>query len=371
MEKVSLREARRIVVAAHRLAAPKPKTILEVVRGSGPLQLDPTNAVARSERLVLWSRLGRYDVAELDRLLWEERRLFQWRAFIYRVEDWPLVQSAARRFPSRDRERARKVREWLADNASFQRYVLAELRKRGPLPQRELEDRSVRPWESTGWTANKNLSQLLEFLSGQGKVLIAGRDGQERLWDLADRVVPPAKAVPTKEAARIEVLRRFRALGLATESGFWRTVALWLLPLVDAFRELVREGALVPVTIEGLRGTYYAHPDALEAGPFRGRTTLLSPFDPLIYDRKRTLELFGFRYRLEIYVPVAKREFGYFVLPILHGERLVGRIDPFFDRKAGVLRVNAVHWENEPVPQALRAVDELARWLGAESVDYA
>jgi hypothetical protein len=362
--------ARRIAVQATRLDAPRPKSILDVVRQTGGLQLDPTSAVARSEQLVLWSRLGRYPVAELDRLLWDERALFTWRAFLYPVEDWPLVAAAGSRFLD-----YKGIAAWLRDNATFERYVLTTLKRNGPTPQSELEDRSVRPWESTGWTHGKNVSQMLEFLWAQGKVLVSARRGQERVWDLAERVVPPAPPLSPEDAALAHLDQRFRQLGPMAEGGYKRVPTLRGLPVADAFARLVGDGVLVGCEIDGLRGTWYVHRNLLEpARPFRGRTTLLSPFDPLVYDRTRALELWSFRYRLEIYVPAAKREFGYFVLPILHRERLVGRIDPLFDRKASVLRVRQVYAEEGATEDAgvaiAKAIQELARWLGASDLDY-
>jgi uncharacterized protein len=370
MRTLSLNAARRIAVQATRLDAPRPKSILDVVRQTGALQLDPTNAVARSEQLVLWSRLGRYPVSDLDRLLWEERKLFTWRAFLYPLETWPILAARGRLSPGDGQTAA-----WLRDNAAFERYVLTTLKREGPTPQSELEDRSVRPWESTGWTHGKNVSQLLEFLWAQGKVLVAARRGQERVWDLAERVVPPAPALAPEDAALAYVEQRFRQLGPMTEAGFKRVPRLGGLPLEDALARLVRDGVLVAHTIDAVRGTWYVHRDLLEPGrPFRGRTTLLSPFDPLVYDRKRAQELWSFRYKLEIYVPPAKREFGYFVLPILHRDRLVGRIDPLFDRKKGVLQVREVYAEDGAPARAgaaiAKAIDDLARWLGASDVDF-
>ena len=370
MRQLSLDAARRIAVRATRLDTPRPKSILDVVRQTGPLQLDPTSAVARSELLVLWSRLGRYAVGKLDRLLWEERALFTWRAFLYPVEDWPLVAAAGSGFPDYD-----GIASWLRDNKPFERYVLATLKREGPTPQSELEDRSVRPWESTGWTHGKNVSQLIEFLWAQGKVLVAARRGQERVWDLAERVVPPAPRLSRQDAALAHLEQRFRQLGPMTEAGVKRVPTLRGLTLVDAFGRLVRDGILVAHAIDGVRGTWHVHRDLVEpARPFRGRTTLLSPFDPLVYDRKRAQELWSFGYKLEIYVPAAKREFGYFVLPILHRDRLVGRIDPLLDRKTGVLRVQQVYAEEDAPEDAgaaiAKAIRELARWLGASDVDY-
>jgi uncharacterized protein YcaQ len=367
---LSLSAARRVAVRATRLDSPRPKSVLDVVRKTGALQLDPTNAVARSELLVLWSRLGRYDVGELDRMLWEERVLFTWRAFLYPVEDWPLVAAAGSRFPDYD-----NIVAWLRDNKVFERYVLATLKRNGPTPQSEFEDRSVRPWESTGWTHGKNVSQLLEFLWAQGKVLVSARQGQERVWDLAERVVPPAPPLSPEDAALAHLERRFRELGPMTEAGYKRVPKLRGLPVADAFAHLVRDGVIVEHAIDGVRGTWYVHRGLVEpARPFRGRTTLLSPFDPLVYDRTRAQELWSFRYKLEIYVPAAKREFGYFVLPILHRDRLVGRIDPLFDRKTSVLRVTEVYAEEGAPEDAgaaiAKAINELARWLGASDVDY-
>ena len=321
--KLSLVAARRIAVRATRLDSPRPKSILDVVRQTGPLQLDPTNAVARSALLVLWSRLGRYPAPELDRLLWEERALFTWRAFLYPVEDWPLVAAAGTGFPDYD-----DIASWLRDNKPFERYVLTTLERGGPTPQSELEDRSVRPWESTGWTHGKNVSQLLEFLWAQGKVLVAARRGQERVWDLAERVVPPAPQLSRQDAALAHVEQRFRQLGPMTEAGFKRVPTLRGLKLEDSFARLVRDGVLLGCEIDGVRGTWYVHRDLVEPErPFRGRTTLLSPFDPLVYDRTRAQELWSFRYKLEIYVPAAKRGFG-FLLVSRPARAAFGRIAP-------------------------------------------
>ena len=367
MKSLSLTSARRLAVRATRLDRPQPKSILEVVHETGALQLDPTASVARTEQLVLWSRLGRFDVSELDRLLWETRELFTWRAFLYPVEDWPLVAAAGKLYPS---TRYADVARWLDDNTSFQRYVLSTLKKHGATRQSEIEDRSVRGWESTGWTHGKNVSQLLEFLWAQGKVMVSARVGRERVWDLAERVIPKAPAMPSAVAARVQVDRLFLRNGVMTDAGFKRVPALWILPLEDAFRALVRDEVLVPLAIEGLRGTWYAHRDLLaDKRPFRGRTTFLSPFDPLVYDRKRAVDLWDFQYRLEIYVPKDKREYGYYVLPILHGDRLAGRVEPVFDRKENVLRVAGVWWEDDPV-NIERPLRDLARWLGATEIDY-
>jgi uncharacterized protein YcaQ len=373
--RLSLAEARKLAVAGQLLDASQPRSILEVVDWLGSLQIDPTSAVARSERLVLWSRLGNYDLAELERLRWETHELFDYWAHIVPASDYAIHRETMRRYPRGAYARSNYIHEWLAANAGFRRYLLRELRKRGPLRSRELEDRADLPWKTGGWNDGKSLGIMLETLWDGGKIGIAGRDGNQRLWDVAERVFPTDQPnLSVGEIARrvLDTQLRRRGVGRANELG--RVFDGWVPGREQALKKLIREGRFVPVEIEGLSGDWLAHAELLECGPGEPRSTLLSPFDKLVYYRDRTEELFGFRFRLEIYVPKAKREYGYFVLPFLHGHELVGRIDPLFDRKTGVLRVNAVHWE-PGAPHARAdletAVAELAEWLGAGEVAYA
>ena len=374
--KLTIAEARKLAVAGQLLDSPQPRSILDVVEWLGSLQMDPTSAVARSERLVLWSRLGNYDLAELDRLRWETRELFDYWAHIVPASDYAIHRETMRRYPRGAYARSNYIREWLAANGGFRRYVLRELRRRGPLLSRELEDRAELPWKTGGWNDGKSLGIMLETLWDGGRIGIARRDGNERLWDIAERVFPTdAPKLPAGEIARRVLDRQLRWLGVARSDEFGRVFDGWVPGRERALKALIREGRFVGVEIEGLAGDWLAHAELLERGPGEPRSTLLSPFDKLVYYRDRTEELFGFRFRLEIYVPKAKREYGYFVLPFLHGHELVGRIDPLFDRKTGVLRINAVHWE-PGAPKAARpalktAVAELAEWLGAGDVAYA
>jgi uncharacterized protein len=373
---LSLAEARKLAVAGQLLDAPQPCSILEVVEWLGSLQMDPTSAVARSERLVLWSRLGSYDLAELERLRWETRDLFDYWAHIVPASDFAIYRETMRRYPRGAYARSNYIHEWLAANVGFRRYILRELRKRGPLRSRDLEDRAELPWKTGGWNDGKSLGIMLETLWDGGKIGIARRDGNERLWDVAERIFPTEQPkLAAGEIARRVLERQLRSLGVARPKELGRVFDGWVPGRERALKALIREGRFVPVGIDGLAGDWLAHAELLERGPGEPRSTLLSPFDRLVYYRDRTEELFGFRYRLEIYVPKTKREYGYFVLPFLHGHELVGRIDPLLDRKTGVLTVNAMHWEpdapNGARPALETAVAELADWLGATDVAYA
>ncbi|MEK6275632.1 MAG: crosslink repair DNA glycosylase YcaQ family protein [Actinomycetota bacterium] len=369
--KLSLADARRMAVAGQLLPT-RGTSILEVVRRIGYLQLDPTRAVERNHLLVLWSRLGSYSVEELRRLL-DERELYEYSAAIVPTGDFPLHRSAMRRFPAYGPpDWNRSIRTWLKDNATAQRQIIAQLRRNGHLASRDLAVGAMRPWESTGWTNDRNLTRLLEFLSLQGKVLVSKRQGNQRLWDVAERVVPErlrkSKSPPLPEVVRRAADRSLRGLGVATPREV-RDEPFVGGPYPGIEKAAQQIGRVAEV--EGLR-TRLVHP---AAEPWRSRkTTLLSPFDPLIRNRERTHALFGFRFRLEIYVPKDKREFGFFVLPILHGDRLIGRVDPTMDRTANVFRVNAVYAEEAAPegagPAIARAIERLGEWLGADEIAY-
>jgi uncharacterized protein YcaQ len=346
-------EARRIAVRAQLLGARRPTDLLATVRQLTFLQLDPTAAVAPSADLVAWTRLGTaYRPADLRRALEVDRTLFEYRAMVRPMSDIGLYRAAMAEFVSDTTRRG----EWMAANDPFRRFVLDLLRDSGPLPSRDVPDRCQEPWPSTGWTNNRNVTQMLEMMAARGQVAVAGRRGRQRLWDLADRVYPDVPALPAAEAARERDARRLRSLGIA------RTAMVGV--------------AGEPAEVRGTAGVWRVDPEALSALPnvdaFEGRTALLSPFDRLVHDRRRALELFGFDYKLEMYVPKAARRWGYFALPVLHGDRLIGKVDATADRTAAVLRVDAIHPDvrmTKPITTAVRAeLDALAAWLGLGGV---
>jgi uncharacterized protein YcaQ len=362
------------------LGGPRPGGLLEVVDRLGRVQVDPTAIVERAERLTLWSRLGGYDREELRSLLEDDpRRLFEYNAFLLPVADLPLHRPVMRAYPPTRYTRGRYIAEWLGDNAGFRGYLLEELRRRGPLRARDLDDRAEVPWQTGGWNDGKNLGRMLEILWLRGEIAIARRQGGERVWDLFERVLPAD--VPDDapdEVVAVELMdRQLRAAGMA-RADFGGAMDLGRLPAREAGLEsLLADGVAVPVSVAGLPGTWLAHRDGLaelDAGAWSPRTTLLGPFDPLIHDRERALGLFGFAYRFELYLPAAKREYGPYTLAVLHGDRLTGRLDAALDRRQGVLEVRG-SWEEAGAPRSAaaatrRAVEELASWLGAERVSW-
>jgi uncharacterized protein len=352
-------QARLIAVRAQLLDARRPTDLVEAIRHLTFVQVDPTAAIAPAADLVLWSRLGSaYEPAQLRQAL-DDRTLFERDALIRPMEDVGLYLAGAADWPRWERSRA-----WLRSNDSFRRDILERLRSAGPLQSRDIPDTSVVPWASTGWTNKKNVTQMLEYLVMRCEVAIAGRAGRERLWDLAERVYPTEVDVPSfEEAERIKNERRLASLGIARARG----TALPIEPVVVG-------QAGEPAVVEGVKGEWRVDPAALR-DDFEGRTALLSPFDRLVYDRTRALELFDFEYTLEMYKPAAKRRWGYFALPVLHGDRLVGKVDAAADRKVLVLRVNAIHEDVRFTRAITGAIDaeleDLASWLGLESVERA
>jgi uncharacterized protein YcaQ len=351
-------QARRIAVRAQLLDAPRPTDLLEVVRHLTLLQIDPTAAIAPSADLVAWSRLGSaYRPDDLRQALEHDRTLFEHNALVRPIEDVGLVLAGAGDWPLYER-----TRDWLRANDSFRREVLDLLAGSGPLASRDVPDTSVVPWASSGWTHDRNVTQMLELLMMRGEVAIAGRVGRERLWDVPERVYPAGVHVPSaEEAIRIRNERRLTSLGIARKQR----------PKMPI--EPVEVGdAGEPAVVEGVKGEWRVDPAALRDG-FEGRTALLSPFDRLVYDRRRAEELFDFEYTLEMYKPAAKRRWGYFALPVLHHDRLVGKVDAKADHDASVLRVHAIHEDvrfTRPIEQAVRAeLEDLASWVGLDAIE--
>jgi uncharacterized protein YcaQ len=359
VHQLSRADARRIAVRAQLLDRSRPAGLLELVRQLTLLQIDPTAAIAPNADLVAWSRLGSsYSPAALATAL-GDRGLLELRGMIRPAEDLALYRADMAAWEGAERGQLpgwrKSQRDWVRSNDACRLDLLDRLGASGPLATRELPDTCKVPWRSSGWTNNRNVTQLLEFMVLRGEVAVAGRMGGERLWDLAARVYPDDPVVPAEEARRTRDQRRLRALGIARARG----------PECPVEPADVGEAG-EPAVVEGVKGGWRVDPCQL-GQPFAGRAALLSPFDRLIHDRKRTVELFGFDYQLEMYKPAAKRRWGYFALPVLYGDQLVGKLDATADHTGGVLRVHAIH-EDVPFTEAMTAavdgqVKDLARWL--------
>lgn len=354
VHELTLQDARRLAVRAQLLEADRPDDVVETVTGLSLLQLDPTAAIAPSADLVLWSRIGEsYRPEQLVHELEVTGRLTELVAFVRPTAELPAYLVLDPLYASR--------REWLEDNESFADDVLARLRADGPLLSRDIPDTAVRPWASSGWNNDKNVTRMLEILVLLGQVAIVGRRGKQRVFDLAERVYPPeVRPLPDEQAAGRRDELRLRAMGIARQTA----TAVPGEPVAVG-------GAGEPAVVEGVPGRWRVDPEQLtdlRERDFRPRTALLSPFDRLVHDRKRLAELFGYEYVLEMYKPAAARRWGYYALPVLHGDALVGKLDAKVDRKAGVLEVFAVH-EDVTFDAAVRAgvdaeIASLARWLG-------
>lgn len=385
-ETLSRGEARRVALAAQGLAASRPdspgtRQLNQAMGRMGVLQIDSVNVFARSHYLPLFSRLGPYDTAVLDRLLFARRPAYveSWAhvaAFIP-VADWALFQ-----FRRDDLVAKYGDGEWMQRHAEIVDWVRAELAARGPLRPAEIDHDAKKRGGGPWWDWDV-IKEALERLFLFGEVAIAGRRGFERRYGLAEHVIPAevlANPVPRDEAVRELVRRAARAYGVATASDladYWR---LRDRPAVTAaIGDLVDAGELAPVTVErwtsgGRPAKAWLHRDARV--PRRvDATAILTPFDPVVWFRDRAERLFDFEYRIEIYTPAPKRRFGYYSLPVVVGDDVVGRVDLKADRQASRLLVQSAWWEHGAPPHAAeRLAAELrlaADWRGLETISVA
>lgn len=341
-------EARRIAVRAQLLDASRPVDLLDTVRRLTLVQYEPTAAVAPSADLVLWSRLGRfYRPDDLQRAL-ASHVIVELRSMMRPAHDVALYRAEMQAWPGEDAPGwARAQAAWVEANDALRRDILDRIRHGGPMISRDLPDeKCVTPWQSSGWNTGRNSAMMLELMEQRGEVAVAGRLGRERQWDLAERIYPDDPVVPLEDARRERRARRLRSLGIARA----RTTQTPVEPMDVG-------DAGEPAVIDGVRGTWRVDPGALSQATidvgFEGRTAILSPFDRLLFDRKRLAELFVFDYQLGMYKPATQRRFGFYALPVLHGDHLVGKVDATSDAPASVLRVHRVY-EDEPFTPELK-----------------
>ncbi len=365
---LSRRDARRIAVRAQLLTSERPSDLLALARHLTVLQYDVTRHVAPSADLVAWSRLGaEFRPGDLEAAV-AAGSLVELDMMLRPAEDIALFTAEMAAWPGRGELRDWQVetRDWLAANDHCRRDILDKLFDEGPLPAGAFPDTTVVPWESSGWNNDRNVRMLVGLLVSKGEVAAAGREGRERLYDLAERVYPDVPPVPLDEALAIRGRRRLAALGIARARS----------AITPGEPNHVGESG-VEAAVSGVRGKWRVDPAYLDAGTFdatfdatftHGRAALLSPLDRLVMDRKRQEEILGFDYQLEMYKPAAKRRWGYWAMPILYGDALVGKLDATSDRDAGVFRVDAVHEDGDWNRTMRDAVDHeiaaLAAWLG-------
>ena len=349
---LSLEEARRIAVRAQWLDGAglerEAGDLPDVVEQLTLLPLNPTAIVAPSAEQIAHTRIPALAYDDVRRAVETEQTLFEHLGpHAYPMEAWAIGLRAMTDLPwltaiGRDPASIHPSSlEWLDANGGFHARVLMQLREEGPLPQSEIDDAADVPFRSSGWNTDRNVAMMLELLQIRGEVVVAERIGTSRVWDLAARVLPPVEPARIDDARQTWRERWLRACGITRPKH-----------IGDAGE---------PVRIEGVRGEWRLDPGATAEG-FAGRVALLSPLDRLIADRTRMTQLWGFEYALEQYTPAAKRRWGAFALPILDGDRLVGKVDAKADREAGALLVHRIHWDAEPSAPLTDAVgDEVAR----------
>lgn len=358
--RLGLAEARQIAVCAALLDARRPTKLVQMVAELAMLRVELTPTVLPAADHVAWSRLGdAYRPVQTERAL-ASGELFE-RAWILRpMSELGLYLAGMRSWGERS-----GAGSWVEANAPFARGILERIGREGPLTSREIPDEAIAPWPSSGWTNDRNVTKMLENLHMQGELAVVGRVGRLRIWDLADRVYPEgatAHEVPLAEAHRIRSEQILRACGVTRDS---KAVS------PGELHGMVSVGE--PATIDGVPGKWLVDPEALaalRARDFEGRTAILSPFDRLMTDPLRVVRLFDFDYTLELYKPSEQRIWGKFALPILRGERLIGKIDGRSDRDTGRFLLHRIH-EDVPFDRATKAAvdDELgafASWMGLE-----
>jgi uncharacterized protein len=347
----------------------------EVVRRIGCLQLDPVAAVARSPLLVLNARMrGGANERALDHAAYRQRVLFDYwahEASLCHINDLALHRWQMRRWLSLPRRRP--YADFLERNAGFTEDLLAEIRERGPLRAQDIEEREIHHWRHGHWTADitwrQTIARLLDALWLSGQIGVHSRDGLTRTWHVLEKCLPAGALDAVRElsdhdATRVGLRRSLCMLGVAKPGHIRKHFVRDRYPHLEEV--LATEPDIEAVEVEGARGTWFCLAESLAADLEPGRRTIaLSPFDNLIADRARTAELFGLDHRLEIYVPPAKRIWGYYVLPILHGERFIARAD--LRVEDGAMRVLSLHSEpGRPAPAAVkRALEQLAGWRRA------
>lgn len=377
--------AKRLIISKQHLDAQAPPPMLDLIQDLGCLQLDPIRKVERTHLLVLWSRLGHYDIDDLEKLRWEDKSLFEYwahAASIVPTKDYPIHKVNMQKA-----KQSPKLQTWLDEHDlhELRQDMLDKMRDEGALGTNDFEDTQDTAETYSGWSSGRAINHLMHKLWIAGEALPALRKGNQRKWSLSEDVLPdwtPRQELDPFQASYQAVQQAVKSLGVAMDKKHinyhFTRGRYWEFPAVK--KQLLKEGKLIPVQVDGWDGNWYLHSDdlalleSIETGDWQGRTTLLSPFDNLICDRDRTELIWDFYFRIEIYVPQKKREFGYYVLPILHNDELIGRIDMEMNRKTKTLHALSTYAQDNASENAVtdirQSIHELATFLGAEQVEF-
>lgn len=377
-EKISLSTARRIALAAQGFMDPRPtgtvtrRHLQRVLDRLGLFQIDSVSAVVRAHYMPLYSRLGPYPMALLDDAMQSRKRLLfeYWahEASLLPLETFPLMRW---RMARAEEGMYGGLAKFGRANRPYIEDIFRHVVDRGPIAASEIEGAKG----SGGWWGWSREKHAFEWLFWAGRITTHSRRGFERLYDLPERVLPAGiynSPIPAPVDAHRELLRiSARAHGVATAACLRDYFRLSPAEMKGRLEELVETGELIPVRVEGWDKQAYLHAQARIPRKVSARA-LLAPFDPLVFERSRAESLFGFRYRIEIYTPAEKRQYGYYVLPFLLGERIVARVDLKADRPAGVLRVHAAYAEPcappETAAELYEELQQMRDWLGLESI---
>jgi uncharacterized protein len=385
IRKIDPLHVRRLAISKQHLDGAKRPEMLQIIRDLGCLQIDPIRKVERPQYLMLYSRMGNYPLEALEDLRWKDRLLFEYwahAASLVLTEDYPIHAVHMRDYGERI-----NVKNWFAENnvSELRVHILERLRNEGALGTDDFEHKDTTNEWFSGWTSGRAVNRLMDVMWTMGEVMPSERRGNLRKWDLAERFFPewtPRETLDGEEAAYRAMQRAVKSLGVAKgrkdiNMAFTRNRYG---DIVKTMKRLVDEGKLLPVQVGDLKGDWFIHVDdlarleAIEAGDWQPKTTFLSPFDSLICNRERSRLLWDFDYTIEIYVPEKKRKFGYYVLPILHGDKLVGRMDMEMNRKTKTLHVLSTYAESHATGEELGSIREslhdFAKWLGANEIQY-
>jgi hypothetical protein len=359
--------------------------MLQIIRDLGCLQIDPIRKVERPQYLMLYSRMGNYPLEALEDLRWKDKVLFEYwahAASLVLTEDYPIHAVHMRDYGERV-----NVKNWFAENnvSELRLHVLERLRAEGALGTDDFEHKETTNEWFSGWTNGRAVNRLMDVLWTMGEVMPSERRGNLRKWDLAERFFPewtPRETMDKAEAVYQAMQRAVKSLGVAKgrKDINFAFIRNRYGDIMQGINRLKTEGKFIPVQVADWKGDWFMHADDLpllekiEAGDWQPKTTFLSPFDSLICNRERGRLIWDFDYTIEIYVPEKKRKFGYYVLPILHGDRLVGRMDMEMNRKTKTLHVLSTHAEShatgDEASSIRQSLHDFAKWLGANDIQY-